>query len=104
MASSSPPPQQQTSNPRSAPLPLSSPANTPPPVDLSTLPTAQLNNVKNQLTSELQHLTTSFQQLKQAQVKFRDCGVSVRDGLQEEGECYTFCSREDLGRWVERRE
>jgi len=44
--------------------------------------------VKNQLTQELQHLTTSFSQLKQAQAKFRDCGGSIRDGLQKgEGEC-----------------
>ncbi|KAL9063404.1 MAG: hypothetical protein Q9161_009474, partial [Pseudevernia consocians] len=57
-----------------------------PQVDLSSLPTAQLGNVKNQLTQELQHLTTSFGQLKAAQGKFRDCGVSVRDGLgRDEG-------------------
>ncbi|KAL2059668.1 hypothetical protein ABVK25_000961 [Lepraria finkii] len=52
-------------------------------IDLNSLPMAQLNNVKNQLTQELQHLTTSFSQLKQAQAKFRDCGNSVRDGLQK---------------------
>ncbi|KAL2043325.1 hypothetical protein N7G274_003631 [Stereocaulon virgatum] len=52
-------------------------------IDLNSLPTAQVNNVKNQLTQELQHLTTSFSQLKQAQVKFRDCANSVRDGLQK---------------------
>ena len=51
-------------------------------VDLASLPTAQLNQVKNQLTDELQHLTNSFQQLKTAQIKFRDCGNSVRDGLK----------------------
>ena len=50
-------------------------------VDLSSLPLAQLNQVKNQLTQELQHLTTSFQQLKTAQAKFRDCITSVREGL-----------------------
>ncbi|KAF6234456.1 hypothetical protein HO173_007489 [Letharia columbiana] len=55
-------------------------------IDLSSLPTAQLNNVKNQLTQELQHMTTSFSRLKAAQGKFRDCGVSVRDGLgRDEG-------------------
>ncbi|KAK3176428.1 hypothetical protein OEA41_007751 [Lepraria neglecta] len=52
-------------------------------IDLNSLPTAQLNNIKNQLTQELQHLTTSFSQLKQAQAKFRDCGNSVGDGLQK---------------------
>jgi len=42
--------------------------------------------VKNQLTQELQHLTTSFTQLKQAQAKFVDCGVSVKEGLgRDEG-------------------
>ena len=66
-------------------------------VDLNSLPTAQLNNVKNQLTQELQHLTTSFSQLKQAQVKFRDCGNSVRDGLQKgEGWLLHFCVCEEF--------
>ncbi|MCJ1458758.1 subunit of tubulin prefoldin [Mycoblastus sanguinarius] len=50
-------------------------------IDLATVPTPQLNSLKTQLSQELQHLTTSFQQLKAAQVKFRDCGGSVRDGL-----------------------
>lgn len=46
-------------------------------VDLSTLPTPQLTAVKQQLTQELQHLTTSFAQLKSAQGKFRECGRCV---------------------------
>ena len=47
--------------------------------------------MKNQLTSELQHLTTSFSQLKQAQAKFGDCGNSVKDGLERgEGACEIF--------------
>ncbi|KAL9101488.1 MAG: hypothetical protein Q9163_003259 [Psora crenata] len=50
-------------------------------VDLATLPIGQLNQIKNQLTQELQHLSTSFQQLKIAQGKFRDCIVSLREGL-----------------------
>lgn len=68
------------------------PTNTPPPfkVDLSTLPTPQLTSVKNQLTQELQHLTTSYAQLKQAQAKFADCGVSVREGVVGRGEGMFF--------------
>lgn len=42
--------------------------------------------MKNQLTQELQHLTTSYAQLKQAQAKFADCGVSVREGVVGRGE------------------
>lgn len=52
------------------------------PVDLASLPTSQLTTVKSQLGQELQHLTASFGQLKAAQGKFRDCGVSVRDGVE----------------------
>ncbi|KAK0509491.1 hypothetical protein JMJ35_007885 [Cladonia borealis] len=63
----------------SSPTTTTSPPQT---IDLTALPVAQLTNVKNQLTSELQHLTTSFSQLKQAQAKFRDCGNNVRDGLE----------------------
>ena len=54
-------------------------------VDLASLPIAQLNQVKTQLTQELQHLTSSFQSLKAAQAKFRDCINSARDGLKNEG-------------------
>ncbi|KAL8795221.1 MAG: hypothetical protein Q9195_002232 [Heterodermia aff. obscurata] len=65
----------------------SNPSTQPQTIDLATLPTAQLTNLKNQLTQDLQHLTTSFQQLRAAQTKFRDCINSVRDGVErsEEG-------------------
>ncbi|CAF9910686.1 MAG: subunit of tubulin prefoldin [Heterodermia speciosa] len=65
----------------------SNPSAQPQTIDLATLPTAQLTNLKNQLTQDLQHLTTSFQQLRAAQTKFRDCINSVRAGVEkcEEG-------------------
>ncbi|KAL9124774.1 MAG: hypothetical protein Q9217_005927 [Psora testacea] len=50
-------------------------------VNLASLPIGQLKQIKDQLTQELRHLTTSFQQLKTAQAKFRDCIASVREGL-----------------------
>lgn len=55
-------------------------------IELSSLPLAQLSTLKNQLTQDLQHLTSSFQQLRVAQAKFRDCISSVRDGVQEGSE------------------
>ncbi|KAL8929795.1 MAG: hypothetical protein Q9208_000939 [Pyrenodesmia sp. 3 TL-2023] len=54
-----------------------------PSVNLSTLPIPQLNSIKNQLTQELQHLTSSFTQLRAAQAKFRDCINSIRDGIEK---------------------
>ncbi|KAL8712255.1 MAG: hypothetical protein Q9220_003406 [cf. Caloplaca sp. 1 TL-2023] len=54
-------------------------------VNLSSLPAQQLTSIKNQLTQELQHLTTSFTQLRAAQAKFRDCIKSIRDGIEEKG-------------------
>ncbi|KAI4203115.1 MAG: hypothetical protein LQ346_001849 [Caloplaca aetnensis] len=56
-----------------------------PSVNLSTLPIPQLTSIKNQLTQELQHLTSSFTQLRAAQAKFRDCINSIRDGIEEGG-------------------
>lgn len=51
-------------------------------VDISTVPTPQLSNVKNQLQQDVQHLTSSFTQLRTAQSKFRDCVKSVGEGLE----------------------
>lgn len=50
-------------------------------VDLATVPTPQLTQIKNQLTQELSDLTNSFTQLRAAQAKFRDCIACVRDGV-----------------------
>ncbi|KAI4161146.1 MAG: hypothetical protein L6R39_000106 [Caloplaca ligustica] len=54
------------------------------PIDLSSLPIPQLTSIKNQLAEELQHLTSSFTQLRAAQAKFRDCIKSIRDGIEKE--------------------
>ncbi|KAG8533350.1 uncharacterized protein KY384_002133 [Bacidia gigantensis] len=62
----------------------SKPQAPPQAIDLMTLPLQQLNQVKNQITQELQHLTTSFQQLKTAQAKFKDCITSIKNGLSRE--------------------
>ncbi|KAF7860806.1 hypothetical protein EAF04_008324 [Stromatinia cepivora] len=54
-------------------------------IDLTTLTTPQLSQVKKQLDDELEHLTSSFQQLRAAQNKFREClrciGVGVGGGV-----------------------
>ncbi|KAK4683652.1 prefoldin alpha subunit, partial [Tremellales sp. Uapishka_1] len=42
-------------------------------VQLTDLDPAQLQEVKKQLDGELDHLTNSFGQLKQAQTKFKSC-------------------------------
>lgn len=52
-------------------------------VDLATVPTPQLTQIKNQLTQELSELTNSFAQLRAAQAKFRDCITCIRDGVAE---------------------
>ena len=54
-------------------------------VDLASLSTQQLSQVKKQLDDELQHLTASFQSLRAAQLKFRDCIKSLATGLQKQG-------------------
>ncbi|KAL8870224.1 MAG: hypothetical protein Q9174_003683 [Haloplaca sp. 1 TL-2023] len=54
------------------------------PINLAQIPIPQLTQIKNQLTSELQHLTNSFTQLRTAQAKFRDCITSIRDGIEKD--------------------
>ncbi|KAL8693383.1 MAG: hypothetical protein Q9218_001775 [Villophora microphyllina] len=56
------------------------------PINLASLPIAQLTSIKNQLTQELQHLTNSFSQLRAAQAKFRDCIKSIQEGIEKGGE------------------
>ncbi|KAK1926268.1 Prefoldin [Papiliotrema laurentii] len=46
-------------------------------VSITDLDPAQLQEVKKQLDQELDHLTTSYQQLKQAQSKFKSCVTDV---------------------------
>lgn len=44
---------------------------------MTQLPVPQLQELKTQLDRELEHLTTSFQSLRTAQSKFRDCIISL---------------------------
>lgn len=66
----------------SLPLPPRARLTPPSPVDLTTLSADNLAAVKKQLDDELEHLTGSFQKLRQAQNKFRECITTVRTGLQ----------------------
>ena len=50
---------------------------------VSSLPVPQLQELKSQLDRELEHLTTSFQSLRTAQSKFRDCLKSISQGVNE---------------------
>ncbi|KAL5116761.1 subunit of tubulin prefoldin [Pleosporales sp. CAS-2024a] len=46
-------------------------------VDLAQLPIPQLRDLKTQLDAELTHLSNSFQSLRTAQAKFKDCIASL---------------------------
>ncbi|KAJ8108104.1 hypothetical protein OPT61_g8404 [Boeremia exigua] len=50
-------------------------------IDVTQLPVPQLQELKTQLDRELEHLTTSFQSLRTAQAKFRDCLTSIATGI-----------------------
>ncbi|KAK3720376.1 subunit of tubulin prefoldin [Vermiconidia calcicola] len=50
-------------------------------IDLSSLSAQQLSQVKKQLDDEVQHLTNSYQSLKRAQAKFRECIANVKSGV-----------------------
>jgi prefoldin alpha subunit len=52
-----------------------------PTVEITSLPIPQLQDLKTQLDAELTHLSTSFQSLRTAQSKFRDCLTSIATGL-----------------------
>ncbi|KAH3666337.1 hypothetical protein OGAPHI_004526 [Ogataea philodendri] len=47
-------------------------------VDLTKLEPEQILEFKRQLTTEVDHLQTSFQALKTAQAKYQECGDNVR--------------------------
>jgi prefoldin alpha subunit len=51
------------------------------PVRLDDLQIPHLSQLKKQLDEEIQHLTQSFQSLRAAQAKFRDCLKSLNTGL-----------------------
>ncbi|KAK9478339.1 Prefoldin [Lipomyces japonicus] len=53
-------------------------------VDLTTLSAQQLSDVKSQLEQELEHLSQSFQKLRAAQQKFKECIVTVEKTLKPE--------------------
>ncbi|KAF2869855.1 c-myc binding protein [Massariosphaeria phaeospora] len=53
-------------------------------IEISTLPVPQLQELKTQLDRELEHLTSSFQSLRTAQAKFRDCLKSIATGVNLE--------------------
>ncbi|CAA7264585.1 unnamed protein product [Cyclocybe aegerita] len=48
-------------------------------VNVADLDIAQLSEVRKQLEEELNHLTNSFAQLKQAQAKFKSCIENVNE-------------------------
>ncbi|EME87858.1 uncharacterized protein MYCFIDRAFT_26170, partial [Pseudocercospora fijiensis CIRAD86] len=50
-------------------------------VDLAQLAPQQLSQVKKQLDDEVQHLSTSHQNLRTAQQKFRECKTSIEHGV-----------------------
>lgn len=59
------------------------------PIALESLPTGQLTQIKKQLDDEVQHFSTSFQSLRGAQAKFRECLRCVRVGLGGSGDAGT---------------
>ncbi|KAJ9633721.1 uncharacterized protein PV06_07485 [Exophiala oligosperma] len=51
-------------------------------VDVSTLSVQQLSALQARLSQELEHLSSSYQRLRAAQSRFRDCIRSIKDGIQ----------------------
>ncbi|KIW64054.1 prefoldin, alpha subunit [Phialophora macrospora] len=51
-------------------------------VDISTLSVQQLSALQARLSQELEHLSTSYQRLRAAQARFKDCIKSIRDGVE----------------------
>ncbi|KAH7385603.1 Prefoldin subunit-domain-containing protein [Pyrenochaeta sp. MPI-SDFR-AT-0127] len=50
-------------------------------IEITSLPVPQLQELKTQLDAELTHLSNSFQSLRTAQSKFRDCLTSIASGI-----------------------
>ncbi|KAL4778846.1 Prefoldin [Aspergillus varians] len=50
-------------------------------VNLSSLSSQQLRSLQTQLSTELEHLTSSHSKLRAAQSRFRDCVRSINDGV-----------------------
>jgi prefoldin alpha subunit len=55
-------------------------------VRLTDLPVQQLSQIKKQLDEEISHLTNSFQSLRAAQSRFKDCQKSIATGLISKNE------------------
>ncbi|KAK5115988.1 hypothetical protein LTR62_000444 [Meristemomyces frigidus] len=51
--------------------------------DLGSLSSQQLSQVKKQLDTEVETLSNSYQNLRIAQQKFRECVVSIKQGVAE---------------------
>ncbi|KAK5455922.1 subunit of tubulin prefoldin [Exophiala xenobiotica] len=51
-------------------------------VDVSTLSVQQLSALQARLSQELEHLSSSYQRLRAAQSRFRDCIKSIQDGVK----------------------
>ncbi|ETI21096.1 hypothetical protein G647_07440 [Cladophialophora carrionii CBS 160.54] len=51
-------------------------------VDISTLSVQQISALQARLSQELEHLSTSYQRLRAAQARFRDCIKSIQDGVE----------------------
>ncbi|KAG8625615.1 hypothetical protein KVT40_006016 [Elsinoe batatas] len=51
-------------------------------VDISNLPLPQLQQIQKQLSTEVQHLTSSYSSLRTAQAKFKDCITSINTGVR----------------------
>jgi len=51
-------------------------------VDVSTLSAQQLSALQARLSQELEHLSSSYQRLRAAQSRFKDCIKSIQDGVK----------------------
>lgn len=59
-------------------------------IDLASLSVQQLTQVKKQFDEEVQHLSSSYQSLRGAQQKFRECIKTIQTGVTESTEDQTI--------------
>ena len=59
--------------------------------------------MKKQLDDEVQHLTSSYTSLRQAQQKFRDCIVSIKTGVADSVAGPSYLTASPLYTGVQRR-
>lgn len=59
-------------------------------IDLASLSVQQLTQVKKQFDEEVQHLSSSYQSLRGAQQKFRECIKTIQTGVTESTEDRTI--------------